>query len=234
MLCVELLVGVVDETVMLQPEVLRIKWRHTQIQNQKYMCNAIDSSWRQKQVSSGSKAQNTFSELVLGQSECNSVDDHFSTDFGISEFGFSGGIFKRTDEFLACDVDKSEGVPSALKSVPCLSGWLARKKSSKISFMKHFGRWRKSWFVIMMQPDSLILNRYDGDTFGTPTKAAVLDLGHMASREHALDGHDRFCFSVSTANSNARIVLAGESKAQAETWVATLNSVIAEMRAEDE
>ena len=85
----------------------------------------------------------------------------------------------------------------------------------------------------MMERDALILNRYDGDTFSTPTKALALDREHKASREQALDGRDRFCFSVSTVDSKVPIVLAGDSKAQAENWVATLNSVMAEMRSGD-
>jgi hypothetical protein len=80
-----------------------------------------------------------------------------------------------------------------------------------------------------MEPGALILKRYDGDTFSAPTKAMALDRAHKASREPALDGRDRFCFSVSTVDSKARVVLAGDSKAQAENWVATLNSVMAEM-----
>ncbi len=39
-----------DEITRLQPDVLRSKWRHTQIKNQNNMCAAIDSTWRQKQV----------------------------------------------------------------------------------------------------------------------------------------------------------------------------------------
>ena len=87
---------------------------------------------------------------------------------------------------------------------------------------------------MVMQQDSLILNHYDGDDFSNPTKAKILDLGHKARREQALDGSDRFCFSVLIANSKARTILAGYSKAQAENWVATLNSVMAEMSSEED
>ncbi len=214
----------------LEPEAVRSKWRNVQMQNQRNMYAAIDSTWRQKQVSatSGSNAQSTFSELDLGQSEHNRVDD-----FDISGFGIPEGSAKGFDEHSACDVYKSEYVPSALSSTPCLSGWLSKKKASSLAFMTPFSRWRKSWFVVMMEPGTLILNRYDGDTFSAPTKATVLDLRRKASREPALDGCDRFCFSVLTVDSKTRIVLAGDSKAQAENWVATLNSVIAEMGAGD-
>ena len=223
-----------EEITMLQPDVLREKWRHDQIQRQKYMCSVIDSTWRKKQVV-GSTEQSAFSELVLGLSECSGVDDDFKTDFGISDFVFSEGAPRCSEEQLACDSDKSESipmVPSSLKSIPCLSGWLSKKKESSFAFMTPFSRWRKSWFVVVMHPDSLILNRYDGDMFSTPTKATIFDLGHKASREQGLDGCGRFCFSVAMVGVKARIVLAGDSKAQTENWVATLNSVMTEMRAE--
>jgi hypothetical protein len=49
-------------------------------------------------------------------------------------------------------------------------------------------RWQKNWFVVVMQPSSLILNRYDGNAFSTPTKVTALDQGRKASREKDLDG----------------------------------------------
>ena len=208
----------------LQAEELRSKWRDLQIKNQKYQCAAIDSTWRQKQVkaASGSNTQSTFSELVvLGLGDySSSAEDFFSSDSP-----------KWVDGLSACD--KGGCVQSAQAPTPCLSGWLSKKKESSIAFMTPFSRWRKSWFVVTMEPDSLILNRYDTDTFSTPTKATALDLGQKARREQALDGSDRFCFSVLIVDSRARIVLAGDSKAQADNWVATLNSVIAEMRPAD-
>ncbi len=213
----------------LRPDVLRSKWRQVQILNQKYMSAAIDSTWRQKQVS-GPNEQSTFSQLGLGLSESNSSLD----DFDISGFGLSEGTPSHlVCGLAACEIIKTECLQPALSSTPCLSGWLTKKKASSISFMTTFSKWKKSWFVVMMESDALILNRYDGDMFSAPTNSMALDLGHKASREPALDGRDRFCFSVSTGDSKARIVLAGDSKAQAENWVATLNSVMAEMDAGD-
>ena len=214
----------------LQPDILREKWRDSQIKNQRHLCAAIDSSWRQKQILE-SKAQRTFSELVLGLSDCRSVDDDLRMDFVTSGFKFSEGVPKWSDEQQAGDFD-AESVPASPKSIPCLSGWLFKKKESSFALMTPFSRWRKSWFVVVMQPDSLILNRYDGDMFGTPTKATIFNLGHNASREQRLDGCDRFCFSVAMVGVKGRIVLAGDSKAQTESWVATLNSVMTEIRAE--
>ena len=74
----------------LSQDVLRDKWRQDQMQKQKYMCAAMDSTWRQKQIFR-STAQSTFSELVLGLNECSSVDDDFKMDFHISGFGLSEG-----------------------------------------------------------------------------------------------------------------------------------------------
>jgi hypothetical protein len=231
------------EILKLHPDILRSKWRNVQILNQLYMSAAIDSTWRQKQFSAipGSSVQSAFSELGLGLSESSSTGDD---DFGTFEFGLSeNSPPKCVDGGWACtDVDTigcvqselwSNCVQSVLASTPCLSGWLSKKKASGLAFMTPFSRWRKSWFVVMMEPAALILNRYDGDTFSAPTKATILDFGRKVSREPALDGRFRFCFSVLTVDSKTRIVLAGDSKAQAENWVATLNSVMAEMRAGD-
>jgi hypothetical protein len=221
--------SVEDDIAKLQPDVLRSRWRHVQIQQQKHLCTSIDSTWRQKQVAASSESQPAFTELVL-ESSCSSAGD-FSTDFGISKCGMSEGTPKWLDEPLACEIDKHESF-STTQTIPCLSGWLLQKKASHVTFMKYFSKWRKSWFVVVVQSNSLILNRYDGDAFSTPANSTVLDLQHDVRREQGLDGSDRFFFSVSSVDCKARIVLAGASRAQAENWVATLSSVMADMRAE--
>jgi hypothetical protein len=222
-----------DGIAKLQPDALRSKWRHIQIQNQKYLYASIDSTWRKSQVSalSGSQdSQRAFSELVLRSDH--SSDDFITTDFDLSECAWSERIPKWVDGPLTCDIAKDDTVQNAL-TIPCLSGWLLQKKSSNVAFLQYFSKWKKSWFVVVAQLDSLILNRYDGDAFSTPAKSIVLDPGYTARREQGLDRSDRFCFSVSAVDCKTRIVLAGACKAQAEHWVATLNSVITEMHAED-
>ncbi len=128
------------EIPKLQPDVMRSKWRHVQIQKRKHLCASIDSTWRQKQVAASSESQRAFSELVL-ESNCSSAVD-LTTDFGISECGMSEGNPEWLDEPLACDIDKY-ATSQTTQTIPCLSGCLLQKKASHVAFMKCFSKWKK-------------------------------------------------------------------------------------------
>ena len=210
-----------DEEVLFKysAPVIKAKWHVEQIRNQRK--GEIDSSWRRKQLAKTIDCNSSLRQL---DGICKETDDVF--------FGFTSN--KDTEDSATKSGIESFRHDRALPpdiSIPCLSGWLFKRRKATFLGLSISRGWRRCWFVAVMEAGGLTLARHDKEPYTTPTKLFRLNTELCAVAETTLDGAGRFCFSVSVAGIRERMALGASSQEQAEQWRSTLNSVSRTIRA---
>jgi hypothetical protein len=245
-----------DDVVLNSPAEVKLKWRNEQIVKQRLLLANIDGTWRRKQLESceaANNAQCTFSKLDISWeatliSEFNHSDLDNAIGYVLIDTNKVSSTRHSTPKektrekkaFEICPESFEQNCEDSARSlqptghpdlpIPCVSGWIAKQRKPRSFGLRLFQTWKSSWFVVVLEGDTLLMNRYDGEAYSTPDKSVRLCPLRCATREPESDGKGRFCFSVAVAGDKRRMLLGAGSSQQAEHWTEVLNSVAHDIR----